>query len=56
MNLLIFTDLDGTLLNHGDYSHGEAEDIELLNLKEAPHPGSRGWNHVMVEILNRFEG
>lgn len=25
MNLLIFTDLDGTLLDHGDYSHGSAK-------------------------------
>ncbi|MCK7511415.1 MAG: hypothetical protein MZV70_50110 [Desulfobacterales bacterium] len=41
------------LIPHPD---GSFEDIELLNLKKAPHPGSRGWNHAVVDVLNRLEG
>jgi len=41
------------LIPHPD---GSFEDIELLNLKKAPHPGSRGWNHAVLEVLDRLEG
>lgn len=37
------------LIPHPD---GSFEDIELLNLRRAPHPGSRGWNHAVLEALD----
>jgi len=37
------------LLPHPD---GSFEDIDLLNMRKAPHPGSRGWNHAILEVLN----
>jgi mannosyl-3-phosphoglycerate phosphatase len=37
------------LIPHPD---GSFEDIELLNLRRAPHPGSRGWNRAVLEVMN----
>jgi len=34
---------------------GSYEDIELFNLIKADHPGSRGWNDALIEVLNGLE-
>jgi mannosyl-3-phosphoglycerate phosphatase len=39
------------LLPHED---GTYEDIDLLNLIKADHPGSRGWNGAILNVLNRL--
>ena len=36
------------LIPHPD---GSYEDVDLPNLRKANHPGSRGWNEMMMEVL-----
>ena len=40
------------LLPHSD---GSYEDIDLVNLIKADHPGSRGWNDAILEVLGRLK-
>jgi mannosyl-3-phosphoglycerate phosphatase len=40
------------LIPHPDGTH---EDVDLPNLRKARHPGSRGWNEMMLEVLNHFQ-
>ena len=37
------------LLPHPD---GSFEDLDLLNMRKAPYPGSRGWNHAILDVLD----
>jgi mannosyl-3-phosphoglycerate phosphatase len=57
MNILIFTDLDGSLLNHGDYSFAEAEEtLDRLNREGIPLIMTTSKTRSEVEALQRESG
>jgi mannosyl-3-phosphoglycerate phosphatase len=39
------------LIPHPDGTH---EDVDLPNLRKAGHPGSKGWNEMMLEMLSHI--
>jgi hypothetical protein len=39
------------LIPHPD---GSYEKVDLPNLRRARHPGSRGWNEMMMEVLGNM--
>lgn len=57
MKTIIFTDLDGTLLNHDDYSFEDAlEAIELLKKRDIPIIFTTSKTKIEVEILQNKIG
>lgn len=40
------------LIPHPDGTH---EDVDLPNLRKARHPGSKGWNEMMLEVLSHIQ-
>ncbi len=57
MKTIIFTDLDGTLLNHDDYSFEDAlEAIDLLKKKDIPIIFTTSKTKIEVELLQKKIG
>lgn len=57
MKTIIFTDLDGTLLNHDNYSFDEAQEaLELLKQKDIPIIFTTSKTKIEVELLQRKVG
>ena len=57
MKTIIFTDLDGTLLNHDNYSFNEAKEaIDFLKKKDIPIIFTTSKTKIEVEILQKKVG
>lgn len=57
MNIMIFTDLDGSLLNHGDYSFADAEEtLDRLNREGIPLIMTTSKTRGEVEALQEESG